>query len=102
MEDYNEFKVRKQFYNSKAWEVVRHQVLKRDNYECTWCRDEGKVTTDNLEIDHVEELQDRPDLKLDPDNLRTLCKACHNKRHKRFQYGGNQFKPQKKWQDEKW
>lgn len=62
---------------------------------------EGKVTTEDLEVDHIEELQDRPDLKLDPDNLRTLCKACHNKRHKRFQYGGNQFKPkEQKWQDE--
>lgn len=45
---------------------------------------EGKVTTEDLEVDHIEELQDRPDLKLDPDNLRTLCKACHNKRHKDF------------------
>ncbi|RRJ14944.1 HNH endonuclease, partial [Pseudomonas aeruginosa] len=72
MEDYNEFKVRKQFYNSKSWEDVRQQVLKRDNYECTWCREEGRVTTDKLEIDHIEELQDRPDLKLEPDNLRTL------------------------------
>lgn len=103
MEDYNEFKVRKQFYNSKSWEDVRQQVLKRDNYECTWCREEGRVTTDKLEIDHIEELQDRPDLKLEADNLRALCRSCHNKRHQRFQYGGNQFKPKEiKWQDEKW
>ncbi|WP_211181809.1 HNH endonuclease [Staphylococcus capitis] len=103
MEDYNEFKARKQFYNSKAWNEVRRQVLKRSNYECAWCREEGKVTTDNLEVDHIKELQDRPDLKLDPDNLRVLCKACHNKRHTRFQYGGNQFKPkEQKWRDEKW
>jgi 5-methylcytosine-specific restriction protein A len=33
-------------------------VLKRDNYECTWCREEGKVTTTGLEIDHIQELQD--------------------------------------------
>ncbi|EKU50327.1 HNH endonuclease [Staphylococcus massiliensis] len=99
--DYNEFKYRKQFYNSTAWKNVRQQVLKRDNYECSWCREEGKVTTTGLEIDHIQELQDRPDLKIEPDNLRTLCKACHNKRHKRFQYGGNQFKPKiTKWSDD--
>lgn len=100
--DYNTYKVRKSFYNSKSWQEVRAYVLQRDNYECTWCREEGRVTTDDLEIDHIEELQDRPDLKLEPDNLRTLCMACHNKRHQRFQYGGNQFKPKdNKWQDEK-
>ncbi|UVD88826.1 MAG: HNH endonuclease [Staphylococcus haemolyticus] len=99
----NDYKTRKQFYNSKAWEVVRQEVLKRDNYECTWCKQEGKVTTTGLEIDHIEELHIRPDLKLEPDNLRTLCKACHNKRHQRFQYGGNQFKAKEiKWKDERW
>lgn len=99
----DDYKTRKQFYNSKAWEVVRQEVLKRDNYECVWCKQEGKVTTEGLEIDHIEELHIRPDLKLEPENLRTLCKACHNKRHTRFQYGGNQFKPkEKKLQDEKW
>ncbi|MDW4379944.1 HNH endonuclease [Staphylococcus saprophyticus] len=103
MIDYNEYKERKRFYNSKAWEDVRAIVLRRDNYECVWCKAEGKVTTEGLEIDHIEELQDRPDLKLEPDNLRTLCKACHNKRHIRFQYGGNQFKPKEnKWNDELW
>ncbi|AVQ35789.1 HNH endonuclease [Staphylococcus kloosii] len=101
--DYNTYKVRKSFYNSKSWQEVRAYVLHRDSYECTWCKEEGRVTTNDLEIDHIKELQDRPDLKLEPDNLRTLCMACHNKRHQRFQYGGNQFKPKEnKWQDEKW
>lgn len=101
--DYNEFKYRKQFYNSTAWKNVRQQALKESNYECVWCKERGKVTTENLEVDHIEELQDRPDLKTDLNNLRVLCKACHNKRHKRFQYGGNQFKPKEiKWRDERW
>lgn len=101
--DYNTYKVRKSFYNSKSWQEVRAYVLHRDNYECVWCKEEGRVTTDDLEIDHIKELQDRPDLRLEVDNLRVLCKVCHNKRHQRFQYGGNQFKPKdNKWQDEKW
>lgn len=101
--DYNTYKARKSFYNSKSWQEVRAHVLHRANYECEWCKGEGRVTTEGLEVDHIEELQDRPDLKLEPDNLRVLCKACHNKRHQRFQYGGNQFKPsENKWSDEKW
>lgn len=70
----NDYKTRKKFYNSKDWETVRLIVLKRDNFECQWCKEEGKVTTEDLEVDHIAELQDRPDLKLDPDNLRTLCR----------------------------
>ncbi|MFF7956528.1 hypothetical protein [Staphylococcus saprophyticus] len=58
MIDYNEYKERKRFYNSKAWEDVRLYVLKRDNHECVWCKAEGKVVTEGLEIDHIEELQD--------------------------------------------
>jgi 5-methylcytosine-specific restriction protein A len=101
--DYNTYKVRKSFYNSKSWREVRAHVLHRANYECEWCKEEGRVTTEGLEVDHIEELQDRPDLRLEVDNLRVLCKACHNKRHQRFQYGGNQFKPREnKWSDEKW
>ena len=54
MIDYNEYKERKRFYNSKAWSDVRSYVLKRANYECEWCKLEGKVTTDNLEVDHIQ------------------------------------------------
>ncbi|HGS1028810.1 TPA: HNH endonuclease, partial [Streptococcus pneumoniae] len=71
---------RNQFYNSSEWRTIRRQALKRDHYECVWCRDEGKVTTTNLEVDHIKELELYPEFALDIDNLRTLCKACHNKR----------------------
>ena len=77
---------RNQFYNSSEWRTIRRQVLKRDHYECVWCRDEGKVTTTNLEVDHIKELEFYPEFALDLDNLRTLCKECHNKRHGRFQF----------------
>ena len=85
---------RNQFYNSSKWRTIRRRALKRDHYECVWCRDEGKVTTTNLEVDHIKELEFYPEFALDIDNLRTLCKECHNKRHERFQ-----FRKSKKMQD---
>lgn len=95
---------RTSFYKSKAWDVVREAALDRDNYECQWCRREGKVTdriVATLEVDHIEELGKRPDLALDLENLRTLCRSCHNKRHKRFGPGSN--RKHNKWDgDEKW
>ncbi|MGX0848987.1 putative kinase [Staphylococcus auricularis] len=94
------------FYKSKRWRDVRAQVLKRDNYECQACKAQGKVTTidqskhKSLDVDHIQELQARPDLAYDMSNLVTLCVSCHNKKHRRYQ---NKFsKKNEKWKDEKW
>nr|DAT07765.1 MAG TPA: HNH endonuclease [Caudoviricetes sp.] len=88
---------RSQFYNSSEWRTIRRQVLKRDHYECVWCRDEGKVTTTNLEVDHIKELEFYPEFALDLDNLRTLCKSCHNKRHNRFDKNDRNFRKDEWW-----
>ena len=88
------------FYATTAWKHKRLEILERDNYECVMCREEGRLTTRNdaiLEIDHIQELDDHPELSLENDNLRTLCKACHNKRHERFQYKKQQ---KNKWADD--
>lgn len=74
------------FYSSPEWRQLRKEALERDHYECVWCRDEGRLTTINLEVDHILELDDYPEHALDLDNLRTLCRSCHNKRHGRFQF----------------
>ncbi|MCI2955629.1 HNH endonuclease [Staphylococcus caprae] len=100
MEDYNDKKIRYKFYRSKPWRELREQVLKRANYECEFCKAEGKVTTTNLEIDHIKTVEEFPQLRLDPDNLRVLCHSCHDKRHNRF--GRWQKKPNKWDGDEKW
>lgn len=94
---------RHNFYSSLTWKLKRQEILVRDNYECIWCKENGKVTTQFdsiLEIDHIKELEHHPELALDNDNLRTLCKDCHNKRHKRFNF--KESKRQKKWNDEWW
>jgi len=90
------------FYNSGDWRTKRQEILDRDHYECQMCKAEGRVTTGDhatLEVDHIKELERHPELALDNDNLRTLCKRCHNKRHKRgFKYRQTQHK----WNDERW
>lgn len=63
------------FYKSKDWKLTREEVLRRDNYECQWCKRQGRVTDSSmatLEVDHVEELDKRPELALDIENLRVL------------------------------
>lgn len=97
---------RAEFYNSSAWRKLRQSVLQRDNYECQWCKAAGRVTTDAiLEVDHIKPLEQFPELAMDPDNLRTLCKDCHNKRHHRMNYRTQPTRKQfkNKWEaDERW
>lgn len=103
MLDVSTKQARARFYGSSDWKLLREFVLERDNYECQWCKEQGRVTSKYhsiLEVDHIEELKDRPDLALDPNNLRVLCKDCHNKRHKRFNFRTSQKK--RKWDDEWW
>lgn len=92
------------FYGSQEWREKREKILKRDNYECQWCKAEGRVTVSEesvLEVDHIKELSEYPELALDDDNLRTLCKDCHNRRHGRMNYKHlNQRR--NRWQDERW
>jgi len=98
---------RKKFYKSNAWQVTRMKVLERDNYECQHCKRDGKVTIHQnsskhktLDIHHIKDLVDYPELAFDQENLITLCVKCHNKEENRFQ----KRKPKKnKWShDEKW
>lgn len=92
------------FYNSSEWKQKRLEIIRRDNYECQWCKEEGRVTImpdSALEVDHIKELEEHPELALDNDNLRTLCKDCHNRRHGRMNY--KHMNPKIiKWQDERW
>lgn len=98
---------RAKFYNSTEWEQLRDAVLQRDNYECQWCKAEGRVTNQRssiLEVDHIKPLEQFPELAMDPDNLRTLCKDCHNKRHHRFNWAprGKPVRKNKWADDERW
>jgi 5-methylcytosine-specific restriction endonuclease McrA len=98
---------RAKFYDSAEWRDLRDAVIARDNYECQWCKAEGRVTNASnaiLEVDHIKPLEQFPDYALDPDNLRTLCKDCHNKRHHRFNWAprGKPIKRNKWADDERW
>ena len=101
MIDVSTKRARARFYGSSEWRRLRKKCLERDHYECQWCKAEGKLTTQYdsiLEVDHIKELENYPQYAFDIDNLRTLCKDCHNKRHNRMNYRGQPKK--RKWDDE--
>ena len=74
----------KAFYKSKGWKKVREYVFNRDNGVCMDCLDKGRLTP-GKEVHHIvfltpDNIND-PDITLNEDNLITLCKECHHKRH---------------------
>lgn len=93
----------KGFYSNAKWRKTRLKVLARDHFECVMCNAEGRLTINqkqSLEVDHIKELEIRPDLAYELSNLRTLCKFHHNKRHRRFEHNPNNKK--NKFDDENW
>lgn len=91
-------KEKKKFYNSKKWKTKRIEILARDKYECQDCIARLKAAKENNielkgndrlirraeEVHHIKELEERFDLRLDDDNLISLCVQCHNIRHGRY------------------
>ncbi len=52
-----------------AWERKSLEIRERSLYMCAVCRDQGRVSCDNLEVHHIIPLVDRPDLLLEDENL---------------------------------
>lgn len=69
-----------EFYSSAAWKRRRAAILRRDGYMCRECRKYGRRVPART-VHHIQHLEDRPDLALDPANLVSLCEACHNHAH---------------------
>ena len=70
----------RQFYNSPEWQMARRAALMRDNYLCVMCGAPAE------EVHHKKHLS--PDnigdtsVTMNPDNLESLCKACHFAEHR--------------------
>ena len=65
------------FRSSYDWKQKRSCILKRDSYLCRVCQNEGLATAGKISVHHIRPLKFRPDLKLDDNNLITLCSRHH-------------------------
>ncbi|MBW2093248.1 MAG: HNH endonuclease [Deltaproteobacteria bacterium] len=66
---------RLRFYDSRVWKAKKAEILRRDFYLCQVCG----INCSKLEIHHILPYCKFPDLRLDNDNLITVCHACHAK-----------------------
>lgn len=65
---------RKLEMSSDAYKQLRKEVLVRDGFKCTQC-----PNTKKLEMDHIKEWCNYPELRYEPTNCRILCQSCHTK-----------------------
>jgi 5-methylcytosine-specific restriction endonuclease McrA len=68
-----------------SWQQLRKQHLASHPF-CSACADEG-VTRIARVVDHIQSLRERPDLRLDPINLQSLCWPCHNRKTNKYDRG---------------
>jgi hypothetical protein len=59
--------------SSAEYREWREAVFRRDWYTCQMCGEYGG----KLHADHIKRFSDFPELRLDVNNGRTLCEACH-------------------------
>ena len=65
---------RNAFYVSIAWRRLRLYKLSQTPF-CERC-DCLKVAT---EVHHIKEVKTNPEIRLDINNLESICKSCHSK-----------------------
>jgi 5-methylcytosine-specific restriction endonuclease McrA len=63
----------------RDWEALAKAKLDADPW-CAHCRRDGRDTPAS-EVDHIKPFKDKADpLRLDWDNLQSLCKPCHSRK----------------------
>lgn len=67
------------FRSSGEWKTKRNDIKSRSNNICAVCLDKGKINYKNLEIHHIEKIEDSYESRLDDNNLICLCSECHHK-----------------------
>lgn len=68
--------------SSTRWTNKSIEIREASKYLCSVCLDQGILNYEDIEVHHIEKLQDRPDLLLENENLICLCKKHHKKADK--------------------
>jgi 5-methylcytosine-specific restriction protein A len=63
------------FYISKQWLAIRNQHVNQQPL-CQTCKRNGKIV-EATQVHHLESLNTAWFKRLDPENLESICDACH-------------------------
>lgn len=64
------------FRSSQKWKKKRAEILLKDHNKCKIC---GSIHA--LQVHHIYSLDTAPELRLENNNLITLCERCHHDVH---------------------
>ena len=82
------------FYNSRAWRALRERLIVEANFLCADCGESYLRDSTQLVGHHVKELTpanvNDASISLNPDNIKIICRKCHDKAHRRFAYDDGQ------------
>ena len=67
------------FRSSARWQKTRDFIVRRDNFLCRICLENGILTSGDLTVHHIVPLAVDFSKRVDPDNLITVCPQCHEK-----------------------
>jgi len=70
---------RQRLYASGEWKRVAQLVRKRDGNRCVRC----DMGAPQLHVHHIKSFAEYPDLRLDLENLTSLCPDCHHAEHRK-------------------
>lgn len=84
----------KTFYNSKEWRQLRERLIIENNFLCADCGESYLNDSTQLVGHHIKELTPQnindPNISLNPDNIKIICRKCHDKAHQRFSFDSGQ------------
>lgn len=66
------------FYRTRAWRKLSRQTLE-NNPVCVVCYERGIIRPAQI-ADHRIELKDDWSRRLDPSNIVSMCRSCHNRK----------------------
>ena len=61
-----------------AWKEKSLEIREKSDNLCALCREQGIYNYFDLEVHHIEKLEERPELLLDDYNLICLCAEHHH------------------------
>ena len=65
------------FRKSYQWICKSEQIRKDSNFLCSVCRSNDTISFEQLEVHHIEPLEENVNRGLDNYNLICLCNECH-------------------------